>query len=272
MPRLRKVLWSRLGAALVVLAALPLLATFFVGDEWDDPLPTTGPLDGRALVASQVVGRELFPGTELTLGFDDGRFSAHAGCNSADGGYEIRRGRLNTLQALSTAMGCGSELEAQDDWYSGLIEGAKVTQIGERLTLRSGDTEIRFVPVLDRTAPDAIVDLLWQLVDSTVDGRQNGLGYAPRRKTAPTLVLSDRTGRLATPCEVGPLELRHELGALVVNPGDARRRDSAPCSAEQARVGRTMRAVLDGRVAVARRGDQLFVRRGTTELRFRAAR
>lgn len=268
MPWLRNVLWSLVLLGLVAATTIGLLVTFPIGDSWDDPLPTSGPLDGRELVASQVGGRKLLPHTVLTLGFADGGFTAYAGCNYFDGGYEVRRGRVRTLQAMSTAKSCGQR-DAQDDWYFDLIDGAKVTERNGRVTLRSGGTEIRFVPAMDRRAPDAIVGVTWMLDGWTDDGRPVGLGYRPRRGTAVRMSLSDRSGEVATPCGPMWLEVRHQLGALVATPYGKRAPRS--CSPAQARAGRTLRAVLDGRVAVVRRGDELFVRRGTTELRFSVA-
>lgn len=267
----RKMLLGALAVGLVAVATTALVVASTTDRLSDEPLPTSGVLDGRNLVASEVVGRKLLAGTELVLWFQDGKFAVTSGCNDTRGGYLVRADRLRTIQASQTAMGCFGGREAQDAWVNDLIDGAEVAQRGNRLSLRSGNTTITFIDRLDRDRPDAIVGQRWRLVRFTDDGgRPRGLGYRPRPNRHPELMLSDGIGHILTPCVGSSPDVRHEPGAVVFGPIERswRRLKRASCSGARARVDTAMRTGLRGRVSVVRRGDRLTVSGGATKLRF----
>ncbi len=143
MSRVRLVVASLGGIVAVAVATVVLTS----GEPQDKPLPGSGVLDGRNLVASKVIGFELLPGTAPTLSFADGRFSADAGgCNDADGGYALRGDRLETLRVTSTLIGCSGAREVQDRWFTDFLDGAQIIGRGNSLELRSGRTHVTFDP------------------------------------------------------------------------------------------------------------------------------
>jgi heat shock protein HslJ len=101
---------------------------------------TADDLTGWTFRSSAVEGATLVEGSQVTIAFVDGpRFSAQAGCNTMNAGYELADGVLVAGEIAQTMMGCEDDLQAQDEWLSALLSGRPtVTLDGETLTL-SGD-------------------------------------------------------------------------------------------------------------------------------------
>lgn len=117
------------------------------------------------------VERQLVPGTRVRLTVrKDGVFIARAGCNELSGVILPYDGLLRFKLHVRTQMGCGPELEAQDDWLAGLLMHQSDCVVdGDTLTLTSGGTTL---VLLDRrfANPDFPLEgTTWQ-VESVVRG------------------------------------------------------------------------------------------------------
>ena len=79
-------------------------------------------LDGTAYVSTRVEGRELVPGSEIQLLFEDDVMSVSAGCNTMFGAYEMTGTTLAWVsEPASSMMACEPELADQDIWLSELF-------------------------------------------------------------------------------------------------------------------------------------------------------
>jgi heat shock protein HslJ len=90
------------------------------------------------------VKRALLPGTRIKVQIrKDGVLIARAGCNELSGGIMLDDGVLRFERAIQTQMGCGPELEAQDDWFFGfLLHEPLWTVDGDTFTLTDGRTTL----------------------------------------------------------------------------------------------------------------------------------
>jgi heat shock protein HslJ len=117
------------------------------------------------------VDRPLVPGTRVRLKVrKDGTFIARAGCNHLSGVIMVIDGVLRIELAEWTLMGCGPELEAQDDWLAELLmHQPDCDVVGDTLTLTSGGTTL---VLLDRriAEPDLPLDGTIWTVESVVRG------------------------------------------------------------------------------------------------------
>jgi len=110
--------------------------------------PTAAWPEGRAFEATSVTEsgaeRPLVAGTRLTVRFRaPGELEAHAGCNYLGVRGHLEGARLVADSMLSTAIGCASELLAQDRWVVDFFNAGPTWQVrGDELTLRTPTTEI----------------------------------------------------------------------------------------------------------------------------------
>ncbi|WP_410788343.1 META domain-containing protein [Kribbella sp. C-35] len=90
------------------------------------------------------VEKELVPGTRVRVTVrKNGIFVARAGCNELIGAIQVDDGVLRFELQMQTQMGCGPELEAQDDWLAELLtHQSDCTVDGDTLTLTSGGTTL----------------------------------------------------------------------------------------------------------------------------------
>ncbi|TDW23875.1 META domain-containing protein [Kribbella kalugense] len=116
------------------------------------------------------VDRQLVPGTRIRVTVrKDGVFIAIAGCNQLSGVIQVVDGLLRFEPHIQTQVGCGPELEAQDDWLAGLLMQSDGVVDGDTLTLTSGGTTL---VLLDRRLANPDFPLegsTWQ-VESVVRG------------------------------------------------------------------------------------------------------
>lgn len=156
---------------LAVTCALLLLAA--CGDEM--MTAESDGLEGRTFLSEAVTDdgkpRELVEGTRIALEFgDDGRLSAHAGCNHLFTDVSIDADVLETGLVGGTEMGCDQARHEQDSWLAAFLESSPAwTLDGDRLTLTSGGTEI---VLLDRRVadPDRALEGTRWVVDTIVTG------------------------------------------------------------------------------------------------------
>jgi heat shock protein HslJ len=100
-------------------------------------------LDDRGFISTSVTGHELVGDTQVELTFTDGRISAMAGCNTQNGGADVADGKLMVDTLASTQMACADDLQEQDTWLAGFLDGdPDLTLDGDQLTLTSGDEVI----------------------------------------------------------------------------------------------------------------------------------
>src|SRR5689334_11260610 len=110
----------------------------------------TGNLWGRTFLSTTVTekgqDRPLVPDTRLTLTFQDGNVSAHAGCNHMTGGVDVDGERLVVERLAATRMACDAPLMEQDAWLAEFLSDGPTWRLdGDDLVLSTGDTEIRLV-------------------------------------------------------------------------------------------------------------------------------
>ncbi|RZU12606.1 META domain-containing protein [Kribbella rubisoli] len=95
-------------------------------------------------VTEDGVDRPLVPGSRILLTIrKDGVLIVRAGCNQLGGGVTLDDGVLGFVQGVQTQIGCGPELEAQDDWLMDFVtRRPRWTIDADTLTLISGGTTI----------------------------------------------------------------------------------------------------------------------------------
>lgn len=131
-----------LGAALVGTVLL-----VGCGDDSSDDdsgaTPTAADLDGRTFLSTEVEGKTLVEGTQVSLSFADGSVAALAGCNTMTGGYTIEGDSLAVATMVQTLMACDPDTAAQDLWVSELLQGDPTISLdGDELTLAAGDVTL----------------------------------------------------------------------------------------------------------------------------------
>lgn len=135
-----------------------------------------GELAGRTFLSDTVTEdgqpKELVAGTRIDVTFhDDGRLTAHAGCNTMGATPTITADRIEVGDGLSTTeMGCEPALHDQDTWLADLFAAGPTYRLdGERLTLTAGPTTLELV---DREVadPDRPLEGTTWTLDGLIDG------------------------------------------------------------------------------------------------------
>jgi len=112
-------------------------------DEGSSAAPTAADLDGRTFLSTEVEGKTLVEGTQISLTFTDGSVAALAGCNTMTGGYSIEDGTLEVAALAQTMMACDEATTAQDLWVSELLQGSPTISLdGDVLTLAATDVTL----------------------------------------------------------------------------------------------------------------------------------
>lgn len=251
---------AMLRAVLLLVLAGALLAG--CDDSAPDVATTTGAtatspraedLAGRTFAATDVQGRTLVPGSELTIEFDAKRLHANAGCNGLAGAWSIEDGRLRTDGDLAqTQMACEEPLMRQDEWLAAfLASGPRIALDGETLTLAGDGATIRMRERAP-TGPRPIAGTRWRL--TTIGERGGTASSVPAGVEAPTLLIGqDGDVELFAGCNRGGGHAQvREDGFVVFGPLALTRK---ACERDAAQVEAAVLAVLDGEVAAGFDGD-----------------
>ena len=138
-------------SAAAALAAGALLLSACAGSAARAAAPPDGlDVTGHRYVATSVTGERTHPlvaGTRFELRFTSDAVSAQAGCNSMGGTVHRVGNRVTVPELASTAMGCPSELLAQDRWINDLLAGGiDLGGTSERLTVTGQGARLTFEP------------------------------------------------------------------------------------------------------------------------------
>jgi heat shock protein HslJ len=141
-------------------------------------------LEAASFVSTSVEGRELLPGTEVWLSFDEDTLAVSGGCNTSFGASTLDDGTLGwESDPASTMIACSEEEAEQDAWVSDLLAtGVAATTDGAELHLASEDVRL----LLEREPPVALETLLgrtWSVVGTLTDGTTSRLPSRVRRVT-----------------------------------------------------------------------------------------
>ncbi len=149
------------------------------------PTDTTAPaaLEGSDWLLTSLDGRAPLPDTNITLKFQEGQATGHAGCNSYGGAYGVEGGRLTIAQVAMTLMMCVEPpgvMEQEMAYLEALQgEGLAYQLAGDRLQITNptnGRTLLFNRKPEFPADPAALVGTRWRLV--SMDG-QAPLGTEP---------------------------------------------------------------------------------------------
>lgn len=196
----------RLGVVLVV--SLFVLSACGDSGKVDVGARSVPDLDGTSWIATAITEngnpRAIVPGSELRVGFADGRINIDAGCNKMSGTYALsEKAELTTKSLTGTEMACAQALMDQDAWISGTAFAKPLiaSVSGQALTLSRDGLELKLG---DRAtlSPDALLEgTNWQL-----NGIQTGETVASLAAGAhvPTMTIAgDGSMVLDTGCNTG---------------------------------------------------------------------
>lgn len=264
--------------SLLALTLAGLLAVAGCGSD-DDGAATTGSsgtvpaaaqLDGRSFVSTAVRGRQLVPGTEVTIRFEDGTLGVTAGCNSLGGTYAIADGTLRwTAAPAMTMIGCEPALQRQDDWLAAFLsDGATVAAPDARtLALEHDGVTIELAEGASAAQPPPIAGTDWTL--ESIGGRGDTVSSVPSGVPAPTLRIDAGRAAVFAGCNRGGgnVQVRDD-GFAVFGPLKLTRK---ACDRAAMAVERQVTSMLDGRVALGFDGSgNLSVAKDGRHLVFRA--
>ena len=136
--------WHRL----IVAAAIGLALTSCQADR-DDAAESID-LSGTAWAVESIAGRDVTGEPPPFLRFDDdGQLSGNAGCNSFNGSYENKDGRLVIGPLAMTRMACRSEVNEQEQRFMAALSDIDRYEIEDDLLLifaTGSDTATRLAP------------------------------------------------------------------------------------------------------------------------------
>lgn len=126
---------------------------------------------------------ENVEGYRTTLALLDGEADGIAGCNAygADSA-RITGDRISFGELMGTLVGCGNEVVAFEDAYSGaLMNITNVKRTGDRLVLTGPSSELVYTEI-DLVTPDELVGRTWTLkAFADADGLHDAVGEATLR-------------------------------------------------------------------------------------------
>lgn len=262
-----------LRRALTVLALTILAALSGCGDETgsgsvggtvdEQPDGTTYVVTG---VTEDDVPRPLVPGTEVRVGFDDGRLTVTAGCNTMSGTYTLDGTTLSVEPMSMTEMGCDPDRMAQDTWLAGLFAAPVQLVTGPRPTLTSGSTVLALA---DRrtVSPDlSLVGTKWLLDSIGSTGASGSVSSVPGGVVA-SATFEDGQVLTFDGCNGGSAPLTVDGDRLVVG---ERVQTLVGCLDARAEVSEAFNAVLAGTVRYSIEEQSLTLTKGDRTLGFRA--
>jgi heat shock protein HslJ len=200
-------------------------------------------LEAASFVSTSVEGRELLPGTEVWLSFDEDTLAVSGGCNTSFGASTLDDGTLGwESDPASTMIACSEEEAEQDAWVSDLLAtGVAATTDGADLHLASEDVRL----LLEREPPVALETLLgrtWSVVGTLTDGTTSRL---PSRVRTPRLVVGeDGLARLDTGCNTGRTRVQVDRVSVSFAPPTVTR---VRCREPDRTIERIVLSVVDGR-------------------------
>ncbi|MBO9520202.1 MAG: META domain-containing protein [Nocardioidaceae bacterium] len=127
--------------------------------------PTTYVVTGVTVKGQR---RELVPGTEIRLRFEDSRLTLTAGCNTMSGTYDLDGSRLTVAALGMTEMGCDRARMDQDTWLGGLFARPVQFTPGPDGAVISGDTVLALADREDVSPDRPLVGTKW-LLDTRYD-------------------------------------------------------------------------------------------------------
>jgi heat shock protein HslJ len=200
-------------------------------------------LEAATFVSTSVEGRELVPGTELRLSFDEETLAVTGGCNTAFGAFSVEDGTLSWESGpATTMMACSDEDAVQDQWVADLLgAGVAATTDGADLHLTTDDVSL----VLEREPPVDLNTLLgrtWSVVGTLSDGSTSRL---PSRVRTPRLVVGENgLARLDTGCNTGRTRVQVDRVSVSFAPPTTTR---VRCPEPDRTIERIVLSVVDGR-------------------------
>jgi heat shock protein HslJ len=99
-------------------------------------------LDGRSFIVTGSEGYTPVPDSTIQIGFDQGRISIQAGCNTMGSQYRVEDNVLSVGDMISTEMACAPALMAQDVFISAFVPNTTLTLDGDTLTMTKDATTL----------------------------------------------------------------------------------------------------------------------------------
>jgi heat shock protein HslJ len=108
------------------------------------------PLEGTSWQLAAYAGKDVVPGTNVTIQFEDGLASGEAGCNGYGGAYEVDGEQISFQEVASTLMLCTAPegvMEQEAEFLGSLNQVERYELADGRLQLIRSDGEaLTFVP------------------------------------------------------------------------------------------------------------------------------
>jgi heat shock protein HslJ len=144
-------------------------------------------LDGSEWILAKLMGDDLVPGTQITLGFEEGRAGGFAGCNAYGGAYLAGAGALSVSALEMTAQACVEPqgvMEQEAAYLAALQQAAAYRMTGNQLEIEDDAGGLLLALARKERADMDPADLLrteWQLVSlngaSPVEGSSITLAF-----------------------------------------------------------------------------------------------
>lgn len=220
------------------------------------PSDIGGQFVGRTYFSTDVSegdqAKELVPGTQLSLTFEEDGISASAGCNSMSASGGIRDGVLVLEDLVSTEMACDPDVMAQEQWWAALLVSQPTAEVGDRaVTLTAGDRQVTMVSA--ETIPDApLAGTQWRL-DTVL--QHDTASSVPAGTTATLVVAANTVTVRVDDCRDTESAVEVAPAALTVDPAAF---GPSSCTDGAAFVDQAVRAVFGaGEVPYVIEGDAL---------------
>lgn len=206
------------------------------------------PLTGRTFTSTEVTGHALVAGTRIRLAFpENGKLTAHAGCNRLTGNVSVEGDRLSVSELGSTALGCQPERHEQDAWLAGFLKS------GPRFTLRANELVLTVdnetVTSVDQASP--MPGTRWA-VESLLDGQS--------ASSIPQGAFVQFDGETVTGNDgCNPVSGKAIHGQATITFSDLVFA-ATPCAQDRAALQAAVHATLTGQVTANLRGNVLELR------------
>lgn len=264
------------AAALLAAALLGGCGSATGSDDRDDGAgDKIAAVDGRTFLSTRVTSdgrpRQLVPGSRIELSFDNGSFSARAGCNAMSGELRVDGDRLvSTGVVAMTEMACDEPLMQQEAWVAKALGPAELTLDGDVLTVAAEDGTV--IELVDQAVADPdrpLTETTWHLEAIIAGPGQDGVVASVPAGVTSTLQISD-DGKLAlrAGCNSGGGNVDVGDGVLRLGPVATTR---MACDGERMRVERAVLAVVSqGEIAYSIDVNTLTLTTGNHGLVYRA--